>query len=562
MISVNADEIFANPDMPKLLGYYSALTDEKKKKFEKSLNQEEKVALYYGSRGVAAKEYPIGVEGFRHYFWCMTGFELAPYALEKWLPAFVRTYYEKRGTMLMGFRGSGKSFYLFHWSGYVEGKNPVGSTMFVKISGDSAKETASLFSNIVENSPRWKFMFPHVVPDDKRWNLDGYDLRDTTVDYGRWVDMRSRDHLSEPSFLCAGVDSGIIIGKHPTNGSYFDDLHDEKNTRSAREMEAVKAIFTSDIVPTWNRPNGHPPLGVACTPWAEDDVYSVMLKTGKFDLVKTPIFERDENGDAEFEGNKVKLAWKEAYPIEKIKELYEVGPTQFARMYQVDLTALKGTVLKKEWIHEFPREKINTTWSVFFGIDFASSADKMKDGKRDYFAMAIGVGVPGVGVVLIDGVREHLSTEESLQLVRSKAALYPNLQIIGIEKYGKGEEFFNLCRAQLGIKILPCPLDGTAPKSKGQRYQGMGGLETWFFNTRAWISDVRTPFIDSFVDEWIGWDGERTRSGHDDCLDAVYWLLYVSQQYLVMPSMGESIGVRVRRPSVFASLGDKHGKVA
>jgi hypothetical protein len=300
-------------------------------------------------------------------------------------------------------------------------------------------------------------------------------------------------------------------------------------------------------------------LGVACTPWAEDDVYSVMLKTGLFELVKTPIFLEDENGE-DFYGKKVIPTWEGAYSLDRIKDLYEVGPTQFARMYLVDLTALKGTVLKKEWLHEYPREKILSSSPVFMGVDFASTADKLRDNKRDYFALAIGVGVPGVGVVLIDGIRDHLSTEEALIAVQAKSAMYPNVQIIGVEKYGKGEEFFNLCRSHLGVKILPCPIQGTAPKSKGQRYQGVGGLETWFFNAKALLSDVKTPFIDFFVDEWIGWDGEKTRSGHDDCLDAVYWLLYVAQQHLSMPSMGEDIGKRERHKNPYSSLGDKYGR--
>lgn len=557
-MQVNADEVFANPNTSKMLEAYANLTDKDKKKFEQTLSKDEALALWYGIRGQAAKVLPISVRGFSEFFWCMSGYELAPYAQTEWLPAFFEAYKNKSGVMLMGFRGSTKSTFLFWWSMYLAGKNPKGSTLLVKINDESAKESGTLMSSVIESSPRWKFMFPNVRPDTKRWNLDGYDLIDTDVDYGRWVDMRSRDHLSEPSLMCKGVESGGIIGKHPSNGEYFDDLHDEKNTRSAREMESINAIFRSDIIPTWNRPEGHPTLGVACTPWAEDDVYSEMLKTGKFVLVKTPIYEEDEEGEDELDGKKVRLAWKSAYPVERVKELQEIGPTQFARMYLVDLTAVKGRLLKREWIHEFEREKINPTWPVFFGVDFASTADKLRDGKRDYFALAIGVGVPGVGVVLTDGVREHLSTEEALQLVQSKASMYPSLQMVGIEKYGKGEEFFNLCRAHLGVKVLPCPLAGTAPKSKGQRYQGMGGLETWFFNSKAWVADTKLPFIDFFIDEWIGWDGEKTRSGHDDCLDAVYWLLYVSQQFLSTPSLTEGIGRRERKPSAFSSTGDRY----
>jgi hypothetical protein len=46
---------------------------------------------------------------------------------------------------------------------------------------------------------------------------------------------------------------------------------------------------------------------------------------------------------------------------------------------------------------------------------------------------------------------------------------------------------------------------------------------------RAWISDVETPFLRAFRDEWARWPhGE-----HDDTLDAVYWMLYVARSHLI-----------------------------
>ena len=53
-----------------------------------------------------------------------------------------------------------------------------------------------------------------------------------------------------------------------------------------------------------------------------------------------------------------------------------------------------------------------------------------------------------------------------------------------------------------------------------------------FVDGRLWVTSKRNEFIDAFVDEWVGWDGTKSKTGHDDCLDAVYWMAYVAQGHL------------------------------
>ena len=50
--------------------------------------------------------------------------------------------------------------------------------------------------------------------------------------------------------LGLGYKSRAIIGKHPTGVLLIDDIHDENNTRSGRELEMVRQVLAGTILPT------------------------------------------------------------------------------------------------------------------------------------------------------------------------------------------------------------------------------------------------------------------------------------------------------------------------
>jgi hypothetical protein len=432
------------------------------------------------------------------------------------------------------------------------GARPVGSTALVRINDKAAQKTGGAIAEIIETNPGWKEIFPHVVPDKEAgWSLEnGFHVKDTRIvekdGYDKWLQLCFADHVAEPSLACGGIESGIIIGMHPSNGMWFDDLHDEGNTRSRAEMEEIVAILKGNIISTWFGMGGSPAVGVACTPWSENDAYAVMMKTGIFKKVSIPIFVRADAIPPEhpardlWEKNKVEhtcyfepygydvvLTAPKEFPIEKCVEMYNANPTRFGQMYLLDLSTLKGLTLLREWLNEFPSEKISDLWPAYFAIDFASTSDALKQGDTDYFTLAIGRAIPGGGVVLTGGFRARLKTHEALAKVEALASIYHPVAI-GVEKWGKGEEFKNQLIYSTALPIIPLPLAGAAVRSKGQRFET--GLASSFANGRMWVSDVQDDFLKAFVDEWVGWDGglQKSRTGHDDTLDAVYWLMEIS----------------------------------
>ena len=498
---------------------------------------------------------PVSVDGFCAWYELKFKREAPPVVRHVWAKEYVDAFTNHTGVLVEGHRGSGKSTFLITWIEYLIGKRPVGSSQIIRINAQQANEADEAISSTIEHNPAWQYCFPNVVPDfDKGWSQAGRFVKDTDVcgvnneNYGTWIASCSSDHLSEPSFLCSGITSKDFIGKHPSNGQYFDDLHDESNTRSAKEMQEIVDIIEKNIVPTWTRPDFRPILGVACTLWSSKDGYHALLATGLFKHIKTPIYvladepyitvgdEKikpswiDKHKIVEFEGQKIIPLW-EKYGIDAIKDFKRRSPVYFGLMYLCDLKSVQGKVLKEEWLHEFPVERLNPTYPVYFGIDFASTEDKLKDKDRDYFALAVLMGLPWGGSVIIDGFREHLGFFEAVERVKLFAQRYPTLVTVGVEKWGSGEKFTQALLYNSTLPIVQYPFEGAPVRSKGQRYQME--LAPMFVDGRLWVTDIKKPFHEHFKQEWITWDGGKTLTGHDDCLDAVYVACGVAQGHLM-----------------------------
>jgi hypothetical protein len=527
-----------------------------------------------------ARTLPVSVEGFCAYYEVKFKRPVPPVVRFIWAVEYVDAYVNHTGVLVEGHRGSGKSTFLITWVEYLTGKRPVGSSQLIRINAQQAGEADELISSTIEFNPAWRMCFPSVVPDkQKGWAASGRFVKDLEVcgdddgNYGQWAALCASDHLAEPSFLCSGITSRDFIGKHPSNGQYYDDLHDEGNTRSSREMQEIVDIIEKNIVPTWTRPDFRPVLGVACTLWSPRDGYHALLRTGLFKHIKTPIYVPADNPTVQVGDKRVKPNWIQNYPvgnldgqsiiplwqkygIEYIRQLKKQNPVYFGLMYLCDLQSIQGKVLKEEWLHEFPVEKISRTFPVYFGIDFASTEDKLREKEHDYFALAVLAALPWGGSVIIDGFREHLGFFEAVERVKLFAQQYPTLVTVGVEKWGSGEKFTQALLYNSTLPIVQFPFEGAKVRSKGQRYQNE--LAPMFTDGRLWIPDVKRPFHEHFKQEWITWDGGKTSTGHDDCMDAVYVACGVAQSYLLpKPAQGsfnivpKSTGLR----SAWSSIG-------
>ena len=545
-------------DVERLIGDVDALDEDEKLEARKALMAPILAPI------AAQNDNPIGMAAF---FFLMEGFPLHSEG-DKWVKNSWEAHDRKLGLLQECHRESGKTtvfsknFLLFRI-----GHEPEKVNMVVRINDIKANSTTAAVGHIIEHDPHWALVFPDIVPDkDKGWGAEGYNVRRESMDIPSWT--RARTLPEYPSFVGYGWKSGSIIG-HRINGvCIVDDIHDEDNTRSPRQMTAVKKFYTdtleyclmSECWELWN-----------FTPWVYNDLYAYLKETGEYLHSRTPvmlpanegddgatfwppmplILKHPEAGSIPFSNRWWSLYWPEQWPFERIASKYrKSGAVGFARMMLLDLEAAKGVDLKAEWIHYYDSEQIDPSWPVYFGIDYASTADKLRNKDRDYFVLAVMRAIPGGGLVLVDGYRGHVSKGEALKKTIMMAGVYPTLQTIGVESIGTGEEYYNdlaLTNDISGQPLYLVPIKH-GRKSKGARFEDW--LAPRFMTARIWVSNASTPFIAGFLDEWLPYPN----GAHDDRLDGVYMAAVAGEGAL--PIKGQrSTGRREQEKNPFLAFG-------
>ena len=153
-----------------------------------------------------------------------------------------------RGWKLWGFRGSWKSTSIsVTFTAFKIGHHPEKSSVVVCANDDSSDKITSAVATMIESNPRYRQIFPHVVPDKARgWGAEGYWVRDDRYNEGQWVQMMSK--RIDPSLVGGGYKSSRLIGKHPTLLLLLDDIHDEGNSASARQRTEVVKIVAETLL--------------------------------------------------------------------------------------------------------------------------------------------------------------------------------------------------------------------------------------------------------------------------------------------------------------------------
>lgn len=428
------------------------------------------------------------------------------------------------------FRGSTKTtIFTETFTAYQIGLHPERSNLFVQASDITAEEAASNVADIIEFNPGFKLLFPHIVKDQpKGWGANGRWVKRTDMPYDDWVRIRHKN----PTLIGATYKAAVVVGKHPTGVFIMDDINDRKNSESDRLNKEVNETVTDTLFPcleatVWNIFNQ--------TPWTKRDALELVKNTGAWTAIKTPVLVPTAEGVGEHvlvEKNGqilydqwAELTWPEKFDKELIALKYkETGEKGFARMYLLDLTAIEGLHLRREWLHDFPREDLRGAYPIFMGVDYASSADLVKS-DPDNTAMAAVAKLHNGDRIILDGWFGKVSQAEAEIKLNQWAGSYDRLELVGIETDGTGREFYSLMARNTKIPLIEM---GTGGRSKGYRFEEI--MAPYFEMGRVWLSHPYSPFIRKFIDEWVSWSGEK----NDECdtLDAVFYALAASGLFL------------------------------
>ena len=471
---------------------------------------------------MALEDSPDGYNAFYEAIYA----RLPPEHVKGWIEDIYESHEEEVDTLIEAFRGSTKSTTMECFIVKRIAHEPHKTNLIISAGGSDANKIARGIANLIEFSPAFKRIFPHIVKDPAgKWGDDtGYDIWDNRVDHNEWIGQTTAREGRIPTLLGVGYSSTALPGPHPTGVCLIDDYHNEGNTRTDRKAQTAMVIFSETIMPMIDQPDVW--FILIGTPWTFKDV---IAKTKNRKLIKhifTPFIEGE--------------TWTKKFTPKFIVLMKERIGTAigWARMMLLDLEATRGMTLKKDWLHYWPHEellKFGEDWPVLMGVDYTSTEDPTRQ-VGDYFAIALGKVIPGGrGVVLFDGIREKLPKAEAEDHVIAQVGLYRRLISLGIEAIIQGKEFYAdmLNNARLrALGIAPFPIRFN--KSKGVRFEKQ--MAPLFKQSRIYVSDrADSEFIDAFVDEWLNWRGDKLEKDYtNDTLDAVYAMLWTptAKQYV------------------------------
>lgn len=480
-----------------------------------------------------------GYETFYHLIWNRP----CPDHVLEWIRGLYRHFTDDGSpAFLEAFRGSTKSTAVtVTWAAYKIGLYPDKTGMIINAADEKAEEFAVAVKKIIEDNVGWKVCFPNIVPDVERgWSTKGYFVKDTRVEYGEWVRKLSPD----PTFVGYGYTSGSITGKHVTGWLIIDDIHNEVNTSSDREMRRVKSIYSGTIMYTRNP--AYPPTVVVGTPWRDDDLYADIKASGSYFCIRTPALRAD--GSA---------VWPEGMSKENYQQAEKedlTGGVEVARMLNLDLSASKNKVFK---FSEYDYEKIDPTWPTWGGCDYAAVADPTKVGaEHSHFGLAYVSATPYNTAVVVGGVLEQITMAEGLAYVRNGQSMFPNWQHCEIEGDGKGEEFYQYCQMNPDLFIVMSK-SGGVPKTR----RLVNGLGPWLKVAKVVISDASSPFLNALRNFLRKYPNVSKHDPGWDAADSVYRALVAMPHVLTMPSTKSglpSIHGKEKQPNPWAALGATH----
>lgn len=406
---------------------------------------------------------------------------------------------------------------------------PTESNLLVQDDGPKAQLNAEAASLIIETNPYSKWFFPEVEPDyAKGWGDKGYEVKRVDMDYADWRRLTSKRR--DPSFVGAGYSFGFILGMHPTRMLIIDDINNEKNTKSARTLTTVVSTWENKILPTaiegktWSIYN--------YTPWCPGDVGDLVEQQTEFYSAITTSICRD--------GDINKPTWPEDYPTDILRRLSnKFSPSVWARAYLVDPSMAEGTLLLRDWLHFYPHDQIEEAWPTVIGVDYASVQSVQDTQGHDQYALAVLKIVPGGGLIIIDGIKEHMTQAMAEESVYAYNGWYTP-ERIGVEELGVGKEFYGRLLKKAGL-----PLRGQKVQNRGKRQRFEQALGPVFKRGAVWIAgnpqgtDVHPgrPFLQQFVDEWVQWEGEGKYGC--DAMDAVYHAILVGRRHLIEDAFKE-----------------------
>lgn len=221
------------------------------------------------------------------------------------------------------------------------GNHPLSTNFIGSVSDAQAGKRAATIASMIESNPRYRAVFPHIVPDERNWRSSDYTVRDSRFRPGDWRAIRLRKgQPNDPTLMAAGVQSSAVIGSRFTGMVVLDDPHDQENSRTELQRKRIWEWFTMTLMTRLTGPDAA--LRVIMTRWHADDLAGRVMNgaSDEWKIVHIPAIDGDGQS-----------YWPEQHPIEKLRATQrEVGIAMFRAVYQGDPRGISGEVFSPECI--------------------------------------------------------------------------------------------------------------------------------------------------------------------------------------------------------------------
>jgi hypothetical protein len=503
-------------------------------------SEQEKASLAWRSKEARENDTP---DGYAHFFWCCTRRELPKHALYGWIVPlylshraitleefkafydrpdakryrFIRDYVLAQldeislaiviGVVIEASRELTKTTAITNYfTAFRIGQQPHRANLLIQVGDDIAKDNSSQIARVIKEYEGWKACFPHVVPDEvKGWGDKGYEVRQThTWENGKMVPLGDAEWnkliatRKDPTLLGVGYSSHALIGKHPDGILVVDDIHDEKNTSSDKELDGVLDIVESVIGYTFTSDAW---VGYVGTPWVEGDTLDYIKSTHVYLSIVMPAYVEVVDGKVRLpeewkEDTQKIFMWPEMRGLEWVmKKLSQTRKmSEFLRMI---LLALKSAGEKIYKYKQFPHKEIRwDDWEIVNGVDPTATHSTVNgEGGVSHFGICHALVTHFNTIVIGGGYLEKVTSDVGERELVKFQRMHSNCSRSSVEQNGAGAIFIGMAVRNAGLVINPHNATelGSGPKKQRQ----FSFLSPLLASGVVQISDEDTPYLNA-----------------------------------------------------------------
>jgi predicted phage terminase large subunit-like protein len=376
------------------------------------------------------------------------------------------------------------------------GNHPSRHVLYISASASLAEKQSVAVRDTIAHNPRYRALFPDVLPNKaKAWGQY------------QWIVQRPDVGDKDATFKAAGV-GGDVIGRR-CDLLILDDVNDEENVATdlqrQKVMNWVATTAMSRVVP------GGRTICIM-TRWHEEDLASWCRKAG-FTVVHVPALSDTErvvatvkryNPDTQGDDLVSEILvhengpalWPERYSIAKLNQRrIELGPDNFAKMFQGIPVPRGGAIFKEEWWRHYGKDAALPHLSYIIQTADTAFSDKTTADWSVIQTWALGVDGR---IYFLDEWRDRVAFPELKRAAYRQFAKWRPARLI-VEERASGQSLIQELRTpEPGMPLLPVTPYKDMNRDKVTRANAVTGyFEAGIVripreDTHPWVTDWRS----------------------------------------------------------------------